>query len=117
MFAMRCLCTIIAVLVACTQSSAKGGGLHSEDRYNPQHISSLPPEIRSAIYQRCSTPEALHPFAGYFDNSKRIVLHFEHFYCDQRDAYCNNSGCLHQVWVSVDGHYRLMRNYYAPMGD
>jgi len=117
MIATRCLGAFVALLLMCVQSSAKGGALHSEDRFNPQHISSLPPEIRSAIYQRCSTPEALHPFAAYFDNLKRIVLHFEHFYCDQRDAFCNNSGCLHQVWVSAGGRYRLLRSYYAPTGD
>jgi hypothetical protein len=113
----RCVYALMAVLLTCAQSSAKGGGIHSEDRYNPQHIDNLPPEIRNAIYHRCSTPRALHPFASYFDNSKRIVLHFEHFYCDQRDSFCNPSGCLHQVWLSADGHYRLVRSYYAPAGD
>jgi hypothetical protein len=24
---------------------------------------------------------------------------------------------LHQVWVSIRGHYRLFRSYYAPAGD
>ena len=117
MIASRCLCALILVSLLSTQSSAKGGGMHSEDRYNPQHIDSLPPEIRSAIYHRCSTPRALHPFASYFDNPKRIVLHFEHFYCDQRRTFCNVTGCLHQVWVSAGGHYRLVRSYYAPAGD
>ena len=40
--------------------------MHSEDRYNPQHIESLPPEIRHTIYHRCSTPRALHPFVMLF---------------------------------------------------
>lgn len=79
MIASRCLCALILMSLLSNQSSAKGGGMHSEDRYNPQHIDSLPPEIRNAIYHRCSAPRALHPFASYFDNSKRIVLHFEHF--------------------------------------
>jgi hypothetical protein len=117
MFVTRCLCVFTAVLLTCAQSPAKDGGVHSEDPYNPQHIDILPPEIRSAIFQRCSTPKALHHFAGYFDNSKRIVLHFEDFHCDQRDTFCNSSGCLHQVWVSSGGHYTLVRSYYAPAGD
>jgi hypothetical protein len=49
--------------------------------------------------------------------SKRIVLHFEHFVCDGDGTYCTASGCLHQVYVSTDGHYRLLRSYYAPAGD
>jgi len=117
MIASQCLCALILMSLLSDHSSAKGGGMHSEDRYNPQHIESLPPEIRNTIYHRCSTPRALHPFASYFDNSKRIVLHFEHFYCDQRHTFCSPSGCLHQVWVSAGGRHRLVRSYYAPVGD
>ena len=87
--------------------------MRSEDRYNPQHIDGLPPEIRNAIYHKCSTPRALHDFASYSENMHRIVLHFEHFYCDERNAFCNASGCLHQVWVFADGHFRQLRSYYA----
>jgi hypothetical protein len=107
----------MAVLLMCAQSSAKGGGMHSEDRYNPQHIENLPSEIRNAIIHRCNTPRALHTFASYSENLHRIVLHFEHFYCDERNALCNASGCLHQVYFLAGGHYRLIRSYYAPAGD
>ena len=68
-------CTLVAILLTCEQASAKGGSYHTEDRYNPQHIDSLPPEIRSSIVRRCNTPKALHPLASYFDNFKMIVLH------------------------------------------
>jgi len=107
----------MAVLLTCTQSSAKGGSVRSEDRYNPQHIDGLPPEIRNAIYHKCSTPRALHDFASYSENMHRIVLHFEHFYCDERNALCNPSGCLHLVYFLSGGHYRLIGSYYAPAGD
>ena len=117
MTGMRCLCTVIAVLLACEQLSAKGGSYHTEDRYNPQHISGLPPEIRNSILHRCNNPKALHPFASYSDDSKRIVLHFEHFVCDGDGTYCGSSGCLHQVWAFVRSHYLLVRSYYAPAGD
>ena len=113
----RCLCALISLLLTTIQLSAKGGNYHTEDLYNPQHIESLPPEIRNSILHRCGTPKALHPFARYFDNSKRIVLHFEDFICDGDGTYCTASGCLHQVWVSTGGRYRLVRSYYAPMGD
>ena len=111
------LCTLVAILLTCEQASAKGGSFHTEDRYNPQHIDSLPPEVRGSILRRCNTPKALHPFASYFDNSKRIVLHFEYFVCDGDGTYCTNSGCLHQVWLSAGRHFRLVRSYYAPPGD
>jgi hypothetical protein len=112
----RCFCALI-VLLTCGQASAKGGSYHMEDRYNPQHIDGLPSEVRNSILHKCTEPKALHPFASYFDNSRRIVLHFEHFLCDGDGTYCTSSGCLHQVWVSVGNHYRLMRSYYAPAGD
>jgi hypothetical protein len=113
----RCICALMAVLLTSAQSSAKGGSVRSEDRYNPQHIDSLPPQIRNAIYHKCSTPRALHNFASYSENMHRIVLHFEHLYCEQHDAFCNSAGCLHQVYVSTDDHYRLVKSYYAPVGE
>ena len=117
MTSTRCFWALIILLLTCSQSSAKEGNYHTEDPYNPQHVDSLPSEIRNSILYRCTEPKALHPFASYFDNSKRIVLHFEHFVCDGDGTYCAPSGCLHQVWTSIDGHYRLVRSYYAPAGD
>ncbi len=58
MLASRCLCAFIFVSLLSNPASAKGSGIHSEDRYNPQHIDSLPPEIRKAIFHMCSTPRA-----------------------------------------------------------
>lgn len=114
----RCVCALIFIASPQNRLSAKGGGFHSEDRYNPQHIDSLPPEIRNAIYRKCKTPKALHTFASYSDNMHRIVLHFEHFYCEEANYLCKPSGaCLHEVYVSTDHHYRLMRRYYAPAGE
>jgi hypothetical protein len=72
----RCLCAFTALLLTCAPSFAKGGGMHSEDRYNPQHIDSLPPEIRSTIYHKCSTPRALTRFCQLFRKyeSDRVAL-------------------------------------------
>ena len=112
----RCLSAFMVMLLACGQLSARGG-YHSEDRYNPQHIASLRLEVRDSVVQRCSTPRALHSFAIYFDNLKGVVLHVEYLLCDGNSADCPALGCLHQVWVSEGGHYRLLRSYYAPAGD
>ena len=110
----RCFCALIALL---TGSQSPATNYRTEDRYNPQHIDRLPPEVRNSILHKCVEPKALHFFASYFGDSTRIVLHFEHFVCDGDGTYCNTSGCLHQVWTSIGGHYRLLRSYYAPAGD
>ncbi|HUZ30605.1 MAG TPA: hypothetical protein VMV19_00630 [Xanthobacteraceae bacterium] len=110
----RGFCALIVLLLFCTLSLAKGGSYHTEDRYKPQHIDSLPPEIRNTIMRRCNTPRALHDFAKYSENSHRIVLRFEYFYCDQKASFCKPSGCLHEVYSSSGGRYRLLRSYYAP---
>jgi hypothetical protein len=54
----RCLCVLITLLLTCSQSSpAKSGNFgRSEDGYNPQHIESLPPEVRNSILHRCTGP-------------------------------------------------------------
>ena len=108
----RILYAVVAALLIGGSTLAKGTTYRSEDRFNPQHIQSLPPEIRASIEHQCDLPRALHDFAAYSDD--RIVLHYEHFYCQGRDVFCNASGCLHQVYVSSGGHYRLQRSYYAP---
>jgi hypothetical protein len=55
---MRYLCATIAVLLTCAQAFAKGGSMRSEDRYNPQHIQSLSPEVRNAIMRMCGETNA-----------------------------------------------------------
>src|SRR5262245_58072027 len=110
----------IGLLVATSQASpafARAGGIHSEDPWNPQLISGLPSEVRNALARMCRESRAQHKFASYFQNSKVLVLHFEHFRCADRGAVCPQAGCLHQVYTSTGGHYRLLRSYYAPAGD
>ena len=106
--------TCILVWLLSNHALAKGGSFRTEDRYNPQHIEGLPSELRKAVMHKCSTPKALHEFAQYSEHLGRITLHYEHFYCGERDSFCNASGCLHEVYISSGGHYRLLRSYYAP---
>jgi hypothetical protein len=97
---------------------ARGGGLHLLDPpLNPQHVNGLPAEVRDALAHMCRGAQAQHPFAGYSQNSRTIVLHFEHLHCADRGAFCSQAGCLHQVYVSAGGRYRLLRSYYAPGGE
>jgi len=98
---------LIAIgLLATSQAApafALSGGLHIEDRWHPQHIQGLPPEVRSVVERICGDARAEHQFTGYFQNSRTIVLHFEHFRCGNRGALCTQAGCLHQVYVSSKG--------------
>jgi hypothetical protein len=109
----------VAVFLSLTSSAfARGGGPAAEDRWNPEHVSGLPAEIRNAVIRMCGqSAKAEHAFTSYFENSRRIVLHFEHFRCDGRGALCTQAGCLHQVYVSTNGHYRLLKSYYGPEDD
>jgi hypothetical protein len=94
------------------------GGLHLLDpSLNPQHINGLPAEVRNALAHMCRGAQAQHQFAGYSQNLRTLVLHFERLHCADRGAFCTQAGCLHQVYVSTGGRYRLLRSYYAPEGD
>jgi hypothetical protein len=95
--AAKCIHALVA-LPACGPSLVRGGSFHTEDRYNPQHIDGLPPDFvprsiaGAAIQKRSILSPATQP------DSKRIVLHFEHFVCDGDGSYCIAAGCLHQFF-------------------
>jgi hypothetical protein len=94
------------------------GGLPPDEPWNPQHISELPAEIRSALARMCPGPlKAQHYFAGYYQNSQTVVLHFENLRCGERGALCTNAGCLHQLYGLSGGHYRLLKSFYGPGND
>ena len=110
--------TLIAIGLLATASLAlpafARGGLHLLDpAWNPQHINALPAQVRNALMHMCGDSQAEHQFASYSQNFRFLVLHFEHFRCGNRSALCTQSGCLHQVYVSTGGHYRLLRSYRA----
>jgi hypothetical protein len=108
---------LLAIAGQASLAFARSGGIHSEDPWNPQHINGLPPEVRNALAHMCGTARAQHQFASYFQNSRVLVLHFEHFRCGNRAALCTQAGCLHQVYVSTGGRYRLLRSYHGPESD
>jgi hypothetical protein len=108
---------LLAIAGQASLAFARSGGIHSEDPWNPQHINGLPPEVRNALAHMCGTARAQHQFASYFQNSRVLVLHFEHFRCGNRAALCTQAGCLHQVYVSTGGRYLLLRSYHGPESD
>jgi hypothetical protein len=113
----QCLVAFFLTPLIGSQVLAKGGTSRNEDYYDPEHLNRLPPEIRDTVVRQCSTARAMHPFAQYKDNLQTLVLHYEHFYCNTGGAFCGPAGCLHQVYVSSHGHYKLLRSYYAPSGE
>jgi hypothetical protein len=116
--AFRLLFAFILSLLGCSQLSAKGGNMANQNPYRTHYVESLPPEVRTALTQQCHrTAKALPNFASYSENNKWIVLRFEHFYCNSGGTFCGPSGCLHQIYVSSHGRYKLLRSYYSPSKD
>ena len=112
----RCiLMAIVAASLASTQAFAKGGNMRSEDRYDPQHIEGLPSDVRQQVLRRCPAARASHDFANFTDHLQKLVLHYERLYCGT-ETFCGPSGCLHQIYVSSGGRYRLHDSYFAPEG-
>jgi hypothetical protein len=93
------------------------GGIRPEDPWNPQHIDGLPSEIRAAVARLCGgSLAAQHAFARYLEKGavKLVGLHFELLRCGGSARLCTADGCLHQVYISRGGPYRLLRNFYGP---
>ncbi len=111
-----CWLALIAVLSISTHSLAKGGNMRSEDRYDPQHVENLPPEIRQQVLKLCPGARALHDFARYSDHLRKVVLHFEMLDCEKK-PFCKQSGCFHQAYILSGGHYRLIESYSVPEGN
>jgi hypothetical protein len=97
---------------------ARGGLSNADPPWNTEHIDRLPEAVRKAVVRLCAErPRAAHYFATYSENSRLINLHFEHFHCQTNKAFCTQEGCLHQVYILREGHYRLLRSYYGPGSD
>jgi hypothetical protein len=45
---------LIAITSQASPAFARGGGIHSEDAWNPQRIDGLPSEVRNALVRMCN---------------------------------------------------------------
>jgi hypothetical protein len=100
-------------LIAPGSALSKGSSIHSGDGYNPDHISSLPPEVRDTVLTKCADARALHNFSRLRHGASEIEIHYEHMICGVRD-YCTPGKCLHEIYRQTeDGHYRLVGRYYG----
>jgi len=89
-----------------------------EKVWDPESIDALPPEVRNALTRMCGLDLAAQQyFAGYYENSKFLILHFGRLRCNNRPAICTQGRCLHQVYGRVGDRYRLLRSYYGPDDD
>jgi hypothetical protein len=105
---------ILAIASCLGEVNAKGGSYLKDEVYNPQHINSLPPEVRAFVYATCNEPRALHTFAEYRDNLRIVTLHFERILCGAAEIRCSIAGCLHEVFtLTGSGRYKLTRGYYV----
>ena len=97
--------TYFLLLVVCAQSSAlaRGGGLPHDEPWNPEHIDSLPQEVRNSVLHMCRVrPNAAHYFATYLDCGRVIKLHFEHFDCEGRQMYRKGTfACMRSLCCQV----------------
>jgi hypothetical protein len=113
------LATCLLLLAACAQSCvfARGSSQHDEP-WNPEHIDSLPPEVRSSVLHMCRVrPHAAHYFATYLDHARIIKLHFEDFSCEGRQMYRDAGRCLHEEFTLTGARYRQTRSYYDRCND
>lgn len=111
---------ILAGLGAMASPTEIHSSMRSEDRWAPAHIDGLPQEVRQSLVrfrQVCGPPAAEHYFALYLEGGetrqKFITLHYEHFRCNRRELVCPQGGCLHQVFASDGGRYRLILSVQA----
>ena len=93
-----------------------------EDRWDSRHISLLPAEIRASLTskeQACGNPLAAeHTFSLFLEGGspryRFIALHFEHLLCRDHGAVCEGRGCLHEIFASSGGPYRLVLRMFVP---
>jgi hypothetical protein len=90
-----------------------------EDKtWDAGNVSVLPPEVHKRLTRMCGPDLVAEPyFAGYFANSKVLVLHFGRLRCGSQTGICTQGRCLHQVYGRKGGQYRLLNSYYGPDDD
>jgi hypothetical protein len=110
--------SLLAACYAAGPVNARGGS-GGENPWSAEHVGGLPPDIRSAVDARArgcgNAPAARHYFSTSITVGGRLFrsLHFEDFACSNRAAVCRAEGCLHEIYVEGNGHYRRVFSAYA----
>jgi hypothetical protein len=85
-----------------------------DEVWDAQDIHGLPTEVRSGLVRMCGPDLAAQRyFAGYFENSKFLVLDFGRLRCGKQNAICTQGRCLHQVYGKEGVRYHLLKSYYG----
>ena len=116
------LASTIAIALLCLSGPLQPAFSHSglaQDRWNPAHLSNLPPEIRVNV-QKWETAcggslAAAQQFALYLTlpGAQFIALHFDDFRCRNKSVHCSTTGCLHEVYVATTGRYHRVLTVHA----
>ena len=115
------ICAVVAtshlLIFDCAQSKALAFASSPvrEAPWDPARIDGLPPDVKREVLRVCREGSTAAPhFATYLDNSRIVMLHFEHFYCEGKPRLCRSAtNCLHQEFVASGSGYRLLRSYYG----
>ena len=95
------------------------GSSGGENPWSAEHVGGLPADIRSAVDARAracgNAAAARHYFSTSITVGGRLFrsLHFEDFACGNRVAVCRADGCLHEVYLESNNHYRRVFSTYA----
>ena len=113
MSARRFVLTVAIALLglpSMLQPASPHSGL-AENRWNPAHLQSLPPEISASVQKweaACGgSLAAARQFVLYLTvpGAQFVALHFDDFRCSNKSVHCD-TGCLHEVYVATNGRYR-----------
>jgi hypothetical protein len=110
----RIVAALLLSLAALPTCASGRGSFGKDEPWNHERIDQLPAEVRTALVGMCGDLAAQRYFAGYFDDSRRLVLYFERLRCANQPNFCTQSGCLHQVYISTGAGYRLLKSYHGP---
>jgi hypothetical protein len=119
---LRSYVRAVAMIVIALSSSIEPALSHSgfaKDPWNPAHLEKLPSEIRAQVQKweaACGGPiAAAQQFALYLTipGTQFVALHFDDFRCNNKSVHCNLRGCLHEVYASSGGKYRLVLAVHA----
>ena len=111
------LAILLSLLSQLTPVSARGTSVEDKT-WDAEYVEGLPPKIESALTRMCGPDLAAQRyFAGYFEDSKFLVLNFGRLRCNGHTSICTRGRCLHQVYGKDGDHYHLLKSYYGPDDD
>jgi hypothetical protein len=109
---------LASLAIGSTQGVARTASADREI-WNTARIEALPPELRSRVMRlesACGAPvSAAKLFVIHLraSGTQFITLHFDDFYCKNRDVLCRGSECLHEVYVRSGSSFWLALSIHA----